>query len=168
VFDVVRGYAEELRGSSDPIVARLPELLAVNSRLEAAQPVTAAVFAHNDLLPANLIDDGRRLWLIDFEYSAPGEAVFDLGGLSSNAQFEPHHSEQLLAAYFGAEPTPAIRAAHAGMACASLLREALWALVSDLHLAAPGADYRGYARENMRRFDDALAAHRHGFATAAE
>ena len=39
---------------------------------------------------------------------------------------------------------------------ASLLREAMWAMVSQLHLDAPGADYGEYAQENLDRLENAL------------
>ena len=62
----------------------------------------------------------------------------------------------LLAAYFGAAPDPALSRAFDAMQVASLLRETLWAYVSDLHLAAPGVDYLAYAAENRARLDAAL------------
>jgi hypothetical protein len=43
------------------------------------------------------------------------------------------------------------------MQCASLLREAMWAMVSELHLSAPGADYSAYAAENLDRLAAALS-----------
>ena len=66
-------------------------------------------------------------------------------------------TEALLLAYLGAPPDPAFRRAFDAMACASLLREALWAMVSDLHLNAPGADYRAYAEENLDRLAAAVS-----------
>jgi len=33
---------------------------------------------NNDLLAANFIDDGRRVWIIDYEYSGMNEASFEL------------------------------------------------------------------------------------------
>src|SRR3972149_1608 len=38
-----------------------------------------AVPCHNDLLAENYIDDGRQLWLIDFEYSGNNDPCFELG-----------------------------------------------------------------------------------------
>jgi thiamine kinase-like enzyme len=160
VFHVVRDYAHTLRDSRNPLTQRLPELLTINAELEAVQLPLPLVVGHNDLLPANLIDDGRRLWLIDFEYAGFNTAMFDLAGLASNAAFDAAQSDTLLAAYFGRDPDDALRASHAAMQCASLLREALWALVSEMYLSAPGADYDAYARENFARFDAALAAYR--------
>jgi hypothetical protein len=51
------------------------------------------------------------------------------------------------------------------MRVASLLRETLWAYVSDLNLSAPGVDYVAYAAENRARLDAALAAYRHRWGT---
>ena len=154
VFEVIGGYGVILAPTGR--VPELARLLGIAAALEATMPPGIPAFAHHDLLPANLIDDGERLWLIDFEYAGPGNAMFDLGGLSSNAGFSAAECEALLDAYFGAAALEQKRH-HAGMACASLLREALWSEVSALHLSAPGADYVGYARENLRRFELAVS-----------
>lgn len=166
VFHVIRDYAHTLRDSRNPLAKRIPDLLVVNTELEAAQLPLRIVFGHNDLLPANIIDDGKRLWLIDFEYAGFNTAMFDLAGLASNAGFDTAQSDMLLAAYFGGPPIHDIRASHAAMQCASLLREALWALVSEMYLSAPGADYDAYARQNFDRFDAALATYRTQYAKA--
>jgi len=163
VFHVVRDYANTLKESRNPLAKRLPELLDINAELETAQVPLRIVFGHNDLLPANILDDGARLWLIDFEYAGFNTAMFDLAGLASNAGFHPSQSDALTEAYFRCKPTDGIRASHAAMQCASLLREALWALVSEMYLSAPGADYDAYAQQNFARFDAALAAYRREF-----
>ena len=41
---------------------------------------------HNDLLPANMMADGERIWFIDFEYSGNGDPCFELGNIWSEAQ----------------------------------------------------------------------------------
>ncbi len=166
VFHVIRDCANTLQASGNPLTRRLPELLVVNAELEAAQKPLRIVFGHNDLLPANIIDDGRRLWLIDFEYAGFNTAMFDLAGLASNAGFDAAQSEDLLESYFGRRPDGELRASHAAMQCASLLREALWGLVSEMYLSAPGADYDSYTRQNFERFDSALDAYRTQFTKA--
>jgi thiamine kinase-like enzyme len=164
VFHVIRDYANTLKTSTNPIAhERLVDLLDVNEELEAAQVPLRVTFGHNDLLPANIIDDGERLWLIDFEYAGFNTAMFDLANLSSNASFDEAQSDELLAAYFGRDPNTDSRMALAAMQCASLLREALWSLVSEMYLGAPGADYDAYAKHNFERFDAALAAYRARF-----
>ena len=93
------------------------------------------------------------------------EAVKEL--LTGGADIEAPSSQGLTpliwAAYFGRDPNTDSRMALATMQCASLLREALWSLVSEMYLGAPGADYDDYARRNFERFDAALAAYRARF-----
>ncbi|UDF32234.1 UNVERIFIED_ORG: phosphotransferase family protein (plasmid) [Roseateles sp. XES5] len=159
-FHVVRDYARTLRAGGSRMAAYLPDYLALADELEAAQVPLPIVFGHNDLLPANILDDGERLWLIDFEYAGFSTAMFDLAGATSNAGLSPEAAEDFLEAYFGGAPDPATHRAHAAMQCASLLREAMWSMVSELHLAAPGADYAAYTAENLERLDQALDHYR--------
>ena len=166
VFHVIRDYARTLEVGKSRFTGNLPTYLALADELERAQAPLPIVLGHNDLLPANFMDDGKRLWLIDFEYAGFNTAMFDLAGLASNAGFDRGQSEALFERYFGRSPNDDMRTSHAAMQCASLLREALWALVSEMHLSAPGADYDAYARENFMRFDAALAAYRTRFTKA--
>ncbi len=71
-FHVIRDYARQLAASRH--AAALPGYLALAAELEAAQMPLPIVFGHHDLLPANILDDGARLWLIDFEYAGFGTA----------------------------------------------------------------------------------------------
>ena len=54
------------------------------------------VLCHNDLLPANLIDDSCRLWLVDWEYAGAGHPLFDLANASANAGFSAEQDSALL------------------------------------------------------------------------
>lgn len=155
-FHVIRDYAGTLRAGDSPFTPDLPALLDLSAELETAQIPLPLIFGHHDLLPANFLDDGTRLWLIDYEYAGFGTALFDLAGAASNAGMTPDETDRLLTAYFGTLPDAPLRRAFDAMQCASLLREAMWAMVSDLHLSAPGADYATYARENLDRLAAAL------------
>jgi thiamine kinase-like enzyme len=159
-FHVIRDYARTLEVGNSRMVEALPGYLALAEELEKAQAALPIVFGHNDLLPANFLDDGKRLWLIDFEYAGFSTAMFDLAGAASNAGMSAEESDTLLATYFEAAPSAEIRRSHAAMQCASLLREAMWSMVSELHLDAPGVDYVAYTAENLARLDAALDAYR--------
>lgn len=54
---------------------------------------------NNDLLAGNLIDDGEKIWLIDYEYSGNNEATFEVGNLWSEAGLTLDQLEELIAAY---------------------------------------------------------------------
>ncbi len=159
-FHVVRDYARTLSIGGSRMLRQVPTYLELAEEMEAAQLPLPIVFGHNDLLPANILDDGERLWLIDFEYAGFSTAMFDLAGVTSNAELPADIAEDFLAVYFGSPPSFEMRRAHAAMQCASLLRESMWAMVSELHLAAPGADYAGHAASNLVRLEEALDHYR--------
>ena len=83
--------------------------------------------------------------------------MFDLANLSSNGGFGAAEDAVLLAAYFEGTPDHGLRRAFSAMKAASALREALWAMVSDVHLKTPGVDYKAHARDYLARFDKLMA-----------
>jgi thiamine kinase-like enzyme len=157
VFHVVRDYAHTLKEGDSRHAPRLPDLLARAARLEEAVGPIDVVFGHNDLLAANFIDDGKRLWLVDWEYAGFNSPLFDLGGLASNSELRPAQAEQALSLYFGRPVDDALRRRAAAMAAASLLRETMWSMVSEIY-STVDFDYGAYTAENMRRFEAAYAA----------
>jgi len=163
VFHVLRDYAQTLRAADHPVVADLPGLLAVARELEAAQIPLPIVFTHNDLLAANFLDDGSRLWLIDWEFSGFGTALFDLASLSANNSFSADEEQRLLTLYFGHAPDRALARAFSATKTAAALREALWGHVSGIHLRVPGVDYDAYAADNLARFETYYTEHRKSF-----
>lgn len=160
VFHVIRDYARTVDAGGSSWRGEIRGYLSLAAELESAQTPMPIVFGHNDLLPANFIDDGKRLWLIDFEYAGFSTAMFDLAGAASNAGMTQAESDALLKAYFGHAPGPDIPRSFSAMQCASLLREAMWAMVSALYLSAPGVDYDVYAQENLDRLNVALDRYR--------
>ena len=60
-----------------------------------------SVPCHNDLLAENYIDDGRQLWIIDFEYSGNNDPCFELGDTAQECEFDAELRAALCEAYFG-------------------------------------------------------------------
>ncbi len=160
VFHVIRDYARTLKRAGSRKTGDLPRFLALAEALEAVQAPLPIVYGHNDLLPANFLDDGERLWLIDFEYAGFSTAMFDLAGMASNADLDAEASDALLERYFEAKPSSELKRSFAAMQCASLLREAMWSMVSEHYLSAPGVDYVAYTEENLAKLDRAIDAYR--------
>ncbi len=157
VFQVIRGYAIALVEGESRMAGEVARYLAVNQALEAAIGPVRVVFGHNDLLPANFMDDGERLWLIDWDYAGLNSPLFDLANLASNNQFSEAEEDRLLEAYFETAVDDEARRKLKAMKCASLLREAMWSMVSEIHLDID-FDYRAYTAENLVRFEAAYAA----------
>jgi thiamine kinase-like enzyme len=153
---VLRDYARTLTEGRSRMVPELPRLMAIADRLEEAVGPIHLVFGHNDLLAANLLDDGNSLWLIDWEYAGYNSGLFDIGGLASNNELSPEQEKAVLEAYFEATLTDELRRSYAAMKAASLLREAMWSMVSELHSTLP-VDYVAYTAENLGRLERAMA-----------
>ena len=157
VFQVVRDYARTLREAGSRMAPRLDDLLGRAAHLESAVGPVEIVFGHNDLLAANFIDDGDRIWLIDWEYAGFNSPLFDLGGLASNNEMDAEQERRMMERYFGASPGEPLLAGYAAMKCASLLREAMWSMVSELY-SGIDFDYVAYTEENLERFERAWEA----------
>ena len=156
VFQIIRDYAHTLKAGNHRHVPDLPRLMAIAAELENVQMPLPIVFGHHDLLPSNFMDDGARLWLIDWEYGAFGTAMFDLANIAANNSFDERGERLILESYFGSV-TPTVERAFHAMKAASALREAIWGMVSELHLNAPGVDYAAYAAEYLGRFERVYA-----------
>ncbi len=152
VFQILRDYGSNLLNHNHPMASQVSGWMEHVSELEAAQVPLPIVFGHHDLLPGNILQNDKGLWLIDWEYGAFGTAMFDLANLSSNNSFDESFDEKLLEYYFESKPDGGLLRAYAAMKAASALREALWGMVSGLHLKDTGIDYVAYADEYLSRF----------------
>lgn len=153
VFHVIRQYIRLLSSLNVRYAAHLKRYLNMSNRLETAVGPSAMKFTHNDLLASNFIDDGKRLWLIDWDYAGFGSPMFDLGGLSSNNRLSEENEVWLLETYFEHTITERLWFRFMAMKCASLLRESLWSMVSEVH-SELSVDYIGYTETNLARLEE--------------
>ncbi len=95
------------RGGAVPLGAfdAWPALYEVCRRL-TPQPVSS----HNDLNPRNLLYDGRRIWLIDWEAAFRADRYVDLAAIANTFAADPESEALLLRTYFNREATDAERA----------------------------------------------------------
>ena len=152
-FQTVRTYTATARRLGAALPADIDALLR-DARQSAAE-ITAfhPVLCHNDLLAANILDDGNRLWLVDWEYAGIGNPLFDLASISANSRFSHDLEATLLEAYAGRLEQQDLREMQI-LKTVSLLREALWAMIqtvaSDIDF-----DYVSYAEENFAAYKEA-------------
>ena len=64
---------------------------------------TGKVPCNNDLLPANFIDDGEKIWLIDYEYSGNNDPCFELGNIWSESGQDISVLHELISGYYNEE-----------------------------------------------------------------
>ena len=153
-FHVCRNYIHTAKRGGSRMTDSLPRFLDINEKLERTVGEIKLVFGHNDLLAANFIDDGKRLWLLDWDYAGYNTALFDLANLSSNNELSPEQDNSILETYFQQPVSDRLLRRFTAMKCVSLLRETLWSIVSEIH-STLDFDYVEYTRKNLARFENA-------------
>jgi Phosphotransferase enzyme family len=127
VHRVVEWHARDA-GTHDVIApAAYERLHQLSRRIEAAFAKTPMpmVPCHNNLVPANLLFDPRRVWLVDFECGGMNDAFFDLANLSVHCGFDNDTDERMLYAYLGEVSDGAVARLRL-MKVMSEFREGMW------------------------------------------
>lgn len=102
MFSTQRRYLGIVRGHGFRLPPRYEEFAPAVERIRDALAVRddGTVPCNNDLLAENLIDDGNRIWIIDYEYSGNNDACFELGNIWSEASLPPESLDELVTAYY--------------------------------------------------------------------
>ncbi|MFT7597009.1 MAG: thiamine kinase-like enzyme [Paracoccaceae bacterium] len=152
LFAMIDDYLSILSGKDIALPAGYPDIVA------AAQPIKQLLQdhpvpltpCHCDPLCENFLDDGQRMWIVDFEYSGMNDPLWDLGDLSVEAGFDDAQDLAMLTAYYGVPPT----AAQVGrMVIYKAMCDLLWTLWGLIQHADdnPAEDFWAYAVGRFER-----------------
>ncbi len=120
-------------------------------RVALAADEVATVPCNNDLLAANVIDDGTRLWLIDYEYAGNNDPCFELGNLASESNLSVAELTALVSAYFDAErPAKIARTRLLGA-----MAQYGWMLWASIQAATSGIEFDFWSW-GMEKYDRAV------------
>ena len=155
MFAIQRRYLAVTRSRGFRIPAGYDDLLPYFDAAAAALSASdhdGTVPCNNDLLPANFIDDGDRIWLIDYELSGNNDACFELGNIGAEAQLDVDGLRALVTAYYG-RPRPGKVARAQLLGLAGMYGWTLWGAIQ--HAVSPiEADFWSWG---MERFEGAAA-----------
>ena len=155
VFHVIRHYSNFLNNNNSIHTSKVEYLINCNNFLESISAPHYIVYGHNDLLAANFLDDGKKLWLVDWEYSGFNDPMFDLGGLASNNNFREKDEILMLEEYFEKNISDQQILKYNAMKTASLLRETMWSMVSEI-TSKIDFDYSEYTAQNLDKFESSF------------
>ena len=110
---------------------------------------------NNDLLAANFIDDGERVWLIDYEYSGNNDAAFELGNTATECDFSPAQVEAYVEAYYGSPTRADLARVRLQMLC-SAYGWSLWGFIQEA-VSPIAFDFHAWGTE---RYEKAAATFR--------
>jgi thiamine kinase-like enzyme len=117
----------------------------------AVDPVPT-VPCNNDLLAGNIVDDGERIWLIDYDYAGNNDPFFELGNSWTECELDDEHLDELVTAYVG-HHDPVLVARARLQATVSRYGWSLWGFIQAA-TSADDFDFRGWGQE---RYDKAVA-----------
>jgi thiamine kinase-like enzyme len=105
---------------------------------------------HCDPLCENFLDNGERMWIVDWEYSGMNDPLWDLGDLSVEAGFSPAQDGEMMRAYCGRDPLPA---EHGRMVIYKAMCDLLWTLWGLIQHSDgnPAEDFWTYAIDRFER-----------------
>jgi hypothetical protein len=111
-LDGVGGLIDQFRALDILEPAATEELFARFADLRGAYRTRPAdlVSSHNDLNPGNVVYDGTRLWLVDWDAAFLADRYVDLATLANWFTRDVAGEAALLATYFGRAPQPAEQA----------------------------------------------------------
>ena len=132
-FADLAGYERLLRAGGLALPEGYGDARDALQRLHGALAAPDPVSCHCDPAPANLLDDGARIRLVDFEYAGLADAMWDLGFLAGEAVYGEAQDTALLEAYFGRGLIPAEAARMALYKAICHLMGALWSLVQHMN-----------------------------------
>ena len=155
VFYVIKYYSNYLLKNKSTHSSLISDLLSKSNKLQELSSPREIVFGHNDLLAANFLDDGSKIWVIDWEYGGFNDPLFDIGGLASNNDFDLDMENLALEMYFDKKPSKELIIKYNAMKTASLLRETMWSMVSEI-TSKLDFSYADYTSENLSKFRDSF------------
>jgi thiamine kinase-like enzyme len=151
-FRVVEVYRATALKRGVAVPAAYDRAKEVAGEIERRRAGAAPTPCHNDLLNANFIDDGRRSWIVDWEYAGMGDPFFDLGNFAVNHELDEDGERRLLGAY-GSDDVGALTL----MRFMSDFREAMWGVVQQA-ISELDFDFAEYAERHFERLAQTAAA----------
>ena len=155
VFYVIKYYSNYLLNNNSSHISLITSLLKKAEKLEKLSSPREIVFGHNDLLAANFLDDGSKIWVVDWEYGGFNDPLFDIGGLSSNNDLDENLENEVLEMYFKEKPSKDLIIKYNAMKTASLLRETMWSMVSEI-TSKIEFNYAEYTSDNLKKFEESF------------
>jgi len=131
----------------DGYLDRMPTVKQIEKAM-SVRPLDT-VPCNNDLLAENYLDDGKQLWLIDYEYSGNNDPTFELGNTCQEMQFSDDQISEVCSAYFGTASSDMI----ARMKLNMIMSDVGWGLWAAIQakISRIDFDFWGWAIERWGR-----------------
>ncbi len=152
LFSMIDEYLALLAKLEAPLPDGYHDVVKEAEAVRQALDATPAPLApcHCDPLAENFLDDGARMWIVDWEYSGMNDPLWDLGDVSVEAGFDADQDREMMAAYCGGEASAALIGR---MVIYKAMCDLLWTLWGLIQFANknPVDDFWAYATGRFER-----------------
>ena len=154
MFALQRQYLDVVRRHGFRLPERYLEFAPEVQLMERALAVRAeaTVPCNNDLLAGNFIDDGTKIWLIDYEYGGNNDACFELGNIWSECHLSLAQLAELIEVYYGRLTRNKLARAQ----LLGLMSKYGWTLWASIQQASSAVDF-DFWTWGMEKYDSAMA-----------
>jgi thiamine kinase-like enzyme len=150
-FHIIEEYICQAHSASIFVPPDIERAVDVARKLKAYVPQHKNVLCHQDLVPDNFIYDGKKLYLVDWEYADFGNAFYDLAALCIEHGYNDEEKELLLKAYFQT-PTEEQRIHLEIMCMLYSLRDSLWYIIQNQQTMKKPCDFLELANYHYQNF----------------
>ena len=152
IFQMINVKIFHLKEKNNPHTDKLNNFIKDCEIFERESKSHETVFTHNDFFYKNILDDDKKLWLIDWEFSGFNSPYLDLANLSKNNEFSEDDDNFILEAYEGDSITSNSKFKLHLFKCVSLLNEVLWSMVSEIS-SKKVFDFVSYTNNMLKRYE---------------
>jgi thiamine kinase-like enzyme len=154
MFSRQRGYRERCAEQGFRVPASYDDHAHTFAAIKEALAVhdEGTVPCNNDLLAENFIDDGEKVWLIDYDYSGNNDACFEIGNTWAECRLDDDHLEELVTGYYGEPRLDKVARARLQSAVSGYG----WSLWGFIQAAVSPIDY-DFWQWGMEHYDGAVA-----------
>ena len=155
LFQTIKNKITILKELNTPYADKFNNFVKDCEIFERKYELQEIVFAHNDFYYKNILNDGKKLWLIDWEFSGFNHFLLDLANLSRQNELIEEEDDFILEEYFGDTVTELSKYKFQELKCASLLKGVLWGMVSEI-FSEKVFDYKSYTDRMYARYIEQL------------
>ena len=152
IFQLINKRIFQLKKSNSPYIDSVNNYINDYKFFKKEFEQDEKVFTHNDFFYKNILDDGKKLWLVDWEYSGFNPPFLDLANLSKNNELSADDDNFILEEYCGDLADSSTIYKFYALKCVSLLNEMLWYMLSEI-FSKKVFDYKSHTDKIINRYN---------------
>ena len=151
IFQIIDHKFHVLKKYNSPYSDKLNDLIKDYKLFQSETNSHKIVFTHNDFYYKNILYDGKKFWIIDWEYSGLNPNILDLANLSRNLGLNDNQDNFILEEYFRSQITSKLKNSFQAIKLISILNEVIWWMIAEIK-SKKNIDCKSITEEKLKRY----------------